>query len=317
MSNQDVFIKLSSDLSSITDQLDKLESMLNSHVDTHTSLILNTIKQSIFKTVSDFKVQEYNIERALEKWLEVKQDLDLAIRVQKTIFPSEKIYLRDIEFAGFTKAARSLGGDYYTYQVSNNGIHAAIGDVSGKGIGNALITLMIDNYYKGLIYEDITLDGMLIMLNQFFTQLISGYELLGQKFMTFLTFKYTGDLEYAGAGHEYILHYHGEQKTVERIRTGGVALGLTTDFFSRFSKGNLVLKPGDVIVTYSDGIPDTRNELNQQYGLDRLAEFVEKNGATDPENLINNIIQEVEKYQGNHGQYDDLTLLIIKKPIPH
>ncbi len=272
------------------------------------------LRASLQKTHELFRIKEFSLERTLEKWLMLKNDLSLARQVQNTLYPKENIYLHNFQLAGLTQAALSLGGDYYAYNISNTGINACIGDVSGKGIANALMTIMFDSQYKNLIYQEFSLKDVLCGLNQYFTGVISEYEGLERKFMTFVAFRYMGKIEYAGAGHEYLLIYRASQKNVEVIKTGGVALGLLSTADCFFSSGEIDLQPGDCLVTYTDGVTEARNAEQQQYGQLRLIEQIRLNHSLDPESLLKKILADVTDFQGEHEQYDDITLLAIKYP---
>lgn len=311
---QDVFHVLTTDLSQLAEKVDVLRNRLNGVSGNGALQLLTEIDQSLQTTIDHFCIQEYEIERTLEKWLTLKRDLELARLVQHTIFPHESLIFKDHEFSGFTRAARTLGGDYYTYGFSPQGVYAAIGDVSGKGIANALITIIINNHIKQYVQQDLSLEEIMIALNQLFGNMISDYIALDNKFMTFLLFRFNGDyVEYAGAGHEYMLIYRAETQKCERIKTGGVALGLISDFLGSFSTGRIHLNPGDSLITYSDGVTEARNNQYKMYGLDRLEACIAQN-ASGPSTaeLVQKIAAHVDEFQGTHEQYDDITLMVIK-----
>ncbi|OQY29570.1 MAG: hypothetical protein B6244_03430 [Candidatus Cloacimonetes bacterium 4572_55] len=315
MANGDLFNKMTLALDTDIKKIERIRAqLLMKDSDQDVGSVLYDLQQSLKSSLDTFQVKEYEIERTLEKWLLLKQDLNLAREVQKTIFPQDNIYLSNFQLAGFTRAASSLGGDYYTYNISNTGVNAAIGDISGKGIANALITIMFDSHYKNLVYQEMSLQDILFSLNQFFRGIVSNYNGLGEKFMTFLAFRFMEKIEYAGAGHEYILVNRADQKMCERIKTGGIALGLMPELMGQFSHGEIELNPGDCLVTYSDGITEARNEQGSLFGLDRLVKQVELHSHLDPERVIQKIVENVDEFQGTHEQYDDITLLIIKHP---
>ncbi len=314
MKQDDVFQNMSSALSSNIETVENLHKISEKSSPADLKKAINDIQASLENTLELFRFKEYVMERTLEKWLQLKQDLSLARDVQKTIFPKENIYLSGFQLAGYTRAAMSVGGDYYTYNITNTGIHAAIGDISGKGVANALLIIMLDSFYKNLLlHQEMALEGILTELNQFFNDILSHYETLEKKFMTFITFRFMEKIEYAGAGHEYILVYRVDTKQCERIKTGGVALGLLPDSCA-FSQGQVELKPGESLVTYSDGITEARNDKLRLYGQDRLIRTIETYHKFDPEKLINKIIEDVDGFQGEHDQYDDITLLVMKCP---
>lgn len=315
MVKNDVLKKLTTDLGSLAEKFQTLKNRLDPSLLNGTQYLLDDIDSALERTMVDFNVQEYEIERNLEKWLMVKHDLDLARLVQRTIYPKENVYLQDLHLAGYTRAAKTLGGDYYNYQIAQDYIYGAIGDVAGKGIANALLTIIIDNHLRQNTRNGMPLEQILMGLNQLFSSIITEFPSLEKKFMTFLLFRYRdSQLEYAGAGQEYLLFYRAKTGHVERIKTGGVALGLITDFLGTYSTGVLDFEPGDFLVTYSDGITEARNEMNQMYRLDRLVQQIEASRDLEPHQIIDHVIADVDSYQGQHEQYDDITLLVLKRP---
>ena len=314
ISKNDIFNVLVNDLNVLANKVDRLKSKLSIVSGNGTGDLINDINKSLKQTMDHFFIQEYEVERTLEKWLTLKRDLELARLVQHTIFPHESLYFQDYEFSGYTRAARTLGGDYFTYGFSEDGVYAAIGDVSGKGIANALITVIFDTHLKQFFQKNTSLHEMLLSLNQLFVQMITEFVALDNKFMTFLIFKFDGNkLDYAGAGHEHILIYRAETKKIEKIKTGGVAFGIITDFFGSFNFGSIQLNPGDCILTYSDGITDARNNEHELYGLPRLMKSFNDNADKTLNEVLQIISHDVDSFQQSHDQYDDITLLAIKR----
>ncbi len=270
--------------------------------------------RSLHETISQFCRQEYELHQTVDGWMALQYELDLAHHVQRALFPMEPLAYQEICVAGATRPARLLGGDYYLHRVTAEGLYAAIGDVSGKGVANSLITVIIDNQLKQLTGQNMPLENVLIALNRHFSSIMGQYAALEKKFMTFLLMRYQqGWVEFAGAGHEHILHYRAGHKTVQKIKTGGVALGMITDFLGIYSSSRIELQPGDCLLTYSDGVTEAHSRPDEMYSLERLMSIFCRNAYLNPDQLIDRIFADVLRFQSASEAHDDMTLLAFKR----
>ena len=122
----------------------------------------------------------------------------------------------------------------------------------------------------------------------------------------------TRSLQYASAGHEHVLWYHAHSQTCERIRAGGIAVGLVVDSGSYLSQAELKTSPGDVLLLYTDGVTEARNVSREMFTLQRLeTSFTRQAASGDPETIQQGILDDLQDFIGTAEQYDDITLLVL------
>ena len=117
-------------------------------------------------------------------------------------------------------------------------------------------------------------------------------------------------MEYTNAGHNppILMRKNGD---VERLRAGGMILGILPD--AEFVSESVTLEHGDVLVAFSDGITETQNEAEEEYGDDRLIETVHECRAENAEHIREAIHESVETFMGDAPQFDDVTLTVLKR----
>jgi hypothetical protein len=120
-----------------------------------------------------------------------------------------------------------------------------------------------------------------------------------------------------GAGHEYILHYHAASKEVEKIATGGIAIGMLPDLSKIVKEQEIHLENNDVLLLYTDGIDEAWNEKKENmYGTDRLIQQLSKVATLKTAEAIGNeILENVKIFQGKGEKTDDITLMVFKRTV--
>jgi sigma-B regulation protein RsbU (phosphoserine phosphatase) len=117
-----------------------------------------------------------------------------------------------------------------------------------------------------------------------------------------------GSFTYTNAGHNapVLLSSSG----VQRLETGGLVLGLFEH--AKFEEETLVLKPGDCICAFSDGVTEAQNAAGEEFSDDRLIACLERNRGGTPEAMLNAVVAEVRAFTGDESQNDDVTVVMVK-----
>jgi len=118
-------------------------------------------------------------------------------------------------------------------------------------------------------------------------------------------------LHYVSCGHEHILHFHAKTKTIECIRSGGLALMMDADIDAYIRDTELVVEKGDSVILYTDGITETFNPSKQIFGLERLVEFFARN-PINKHSIEKLLPQTLENWRGNSNQTDDITCMLMQ-----
>jgi len=214
-----------------------------------------------------------------------------------------------VEITGRSIPAQVVGGDYFDFLLLDGGrLVAVIGDVMGKGMAAAILMFILRSALRAILAEEKDLSSVLSRLNA-----IVGEDLRrAGAFATFCIFVYDPDLRQIccfNAGHHYPLYYQGGK--VETLATNGIALGLQEKYgYKDYRK--LALSPGDVVLLYTDGLVEARNQHGERFGLARLKEVLKLNAGRGAAGIQEAIIEAVWRFARGTSQKDDITLAVIK-----
>lgn len=238
-----------------------------------------------------------------------ESELNIASNIQKQMLPFtfQKTDRFDI-YARLTPA-KEVGGDLFDFLVRDNYLYIAIGDVSGKGVPAALymaITRYAFNFISSLGHS---VDDVMGEINNSFCK--------GNSMMMFVTMFIakinleTYEMEYCNAGHNPIV-VKDPDGSVKYLHTkSNIAIGLVDDF--PFQKETLQLGRGTRLLLYTDGVTEAEDADKNQYGEDRLLEFVHSLAADDSsEDVIDKLFSSVKDFTGENAQNDDITVLTVK-----
>ena len=112
------------------------------------------------------------------------------------------------------------------------------------------------------------------------------------------------------AGHPPALLVRAEQATCTTLNADGVLLGINKD--ASFAEIRVRMQTGDMVVFYTDGVTETRNEVDDMFGLDRLAQAVSAHRADDPEVVVDEVLSALGRFAGARQREDDLTIVVMK-----
>lgn len=125
--------------------------------------------------------------------------------------------------------------------------------------------------------------------------------------------KKTKKVTFTQAGHDPIVHYRASSKDVAELSVGGMALGMIPDLSKVVKPDSVALKKDDVLVLYTDGIPEAWQTETESYGMDRLKESINKNSTLKTAQQIHDaILKDVYDFMGEYPQADDITLIVVK-----
>jgi serine phosphatase RsbU (regulator of sigma subunit) len=136
-------------------------------------------------------------------------------------------------------------------------------------------------------------------------------------FMTMVMMKWNGlknEMKYISAGHEQMIHFHAKDKKVTLTPSGGIALGMMHDISQNIKEDFVQLEKDDVLVAYSDGIPECWKNESEMYGMGRLKRAVSDYSDLPSAFAIRNaLLADVKEFAGKYKQMDDITLIVLKK----
>jgi len=248
----------------------------------------------------------YEEEKALNR---MREEVRLAAKIQHDLLPKSIPQIPGYDIAGFSIAAQVVGGDLYDcIPVDAHRAALCLGDVSGKGLPAALLMANVQATLRAQTVTNVPVKECILRSNKLLFQSTSS-----EKFVTLFYAILDGErhtLTYCNAGHDHPVLVSGEKQIV-RLKTGGIVLGIMDAF--PFVEESVSLHPGDALVVYSDGVAEAMNAKEEQFGEERLLDVIRRNHCHGARQLIDDIIAAVKSHTGNHPQYDDMTLLVLRR----
>jgi phosphoserine phosphatase RsbU/P len=258
--------------------------------------------------VREIEAQRRAAAERLESERRTAQELEIAKQVQSRLFPQTLPELKTLEYAGICIQAREVGGDYYDFlNLGQERLGIVIGDTSGKGIGAALLMANLQANLRS--QSAIALDQPQLFLrsvNQLFYQ-----NTTNSAYATLFFAEYEDKarrLRYANCGHYSPLLLRSDN-TLERLDSTCTVLGLFQEWDCLIEERQLFA--GDILALYTDGITDSFNEAEEEFGEHQLIEALRRHRELSPQLMLGAIVNEVRQFSPQE-QHDDITLIVAK-----
>jgi serine phosphatase RsbU (regulator of sigma subunit)/catechol 2,3-dioxygenase-like lactoylglutathione lyase family enzyme len=249
--------------------------------------------------------------RAAEK-LELErraaQELEFARQVQARLFPQELLSIDTLEYAGACVQARQVGGDYHDFLDLGRGCFGlVIADIAGKGMAAALLMANLQaNLRSQCASSSDDPERLLRSVNKLFFENTND-----SAYATLFFAEYDcagGRLRYANCGHLAPLLLRSDG-TIERLESTCTVVGLFKEWDCAIAERRLF--PGDTLVLYTDGITESFNDAEEEFGEERLIEALRRHRALAPQAVIAAIVEEIRQFSPNE-QHDDITLIVVR-----
>jgi serine phosphatase RsbU (regulator of sigma subunit) len=251
--------------------------------------------------------------RLLEEHLEQQQyerELQLAREIQQRFQPTAPPQVPGYELQGISFPSYQIGGDYYDFIPCTDGrLVIALGDVSGKGTSAALLMSSLHAAVHAQVASCRPITETVGAVNRYLAD-----NTPSNRFVTLFYAELdpaTGGLSFINAGHNPPLIAHGGDGTLEQLGAGGLPLGILPDYDYR--EGRTQLRPGDVLVVYSDGVTETQNPRGEEFGTVRLQEVVGQNLHLTASGIRDKIEAALTAFALGTPAVDDITLVIVKR----
>ena len=240
----------------------------------------------------------------------LESELELAQDVQKMLLPQEVPNIPGLEIAAFIRPAQIVGGDYFDFVDFSNGLHGlAIADVAGHGVSASLHMASIQALLRTLVPVNQSPAEVMRQIHKLFIHNI--------RFETFVTFfigafdSSTKTLTFSNAGHlpPLVLRNNKSKKeSVEMLRPTGAAIGLVEE--AKFGEKTIDLQEGDLLVLYTDGVTETMNTENQEFGRKRLEALIRQVERLPVKEVIQKIRLSLEEFSEGKPLADDTTIVV-------
>jgi len=238
-------------------------------------------------------------------------NLQIARSIQRGMYPVEALEIPGYEMAWLTKSCDETGGDYFDFMALGEGRAAfAIGDVSGHGIGAALLMATGRANLRALLSVKSDLKEVMDRLNCLLEE-----DMDTEKFMTM----FLGSIDhrehtitYVNAGHDQPLFFQARQSRVHELESTGLPLGMMPDWSYDLGAQEQVF-PGDVLLLSTDGVWEATRANGEQFGKRRLQASLARHALGAASEVIEGILKDVEAHTQGLVHPDDMTLVVIKR----
>jgi serine phosphatase RsbU (regulator of sigma subunit) len=235
------------------------------------------------------------------------RELEEARRLQLSMLPEALPDHPEFEIAAFMKTATEVGGDYYDFEVADDGtLTVAIGDATGHGTRAGTMVAATKVLFKLLAGDSDSLDVL-----KRSTRVIKRMNLENMFMALALARIGGGRLEVAGAGMPPTLVRRASNGKVDELDLEGAPLGSFEDF--PYETASAEIAPGDVVVLMSDGLPETLDPEGEILGYDRVSAALSTSAIDSPQSVIDHLARVADEWASGRVADDDLTLVVLRR----
>ncbi len=241
----------------------------------------------------------------------IRGELEAARSIQQGLLPKEMPKLAGYDVAGWNQPADQTGGDFFWWQqLPDRRVAFTLADVTGHGIGAALVAATCHAYTRAGMTEQSDPSAILTHLNRLLCN-----DLPSGKLVTYVTAALEptdGRLELLSAGHGPLLLYTASDDRVQAFEAHGIPFGI----FPAMAYGpaqRIELAKGDLLVLLTDGFFEWENSSQEDFGIPRLKEAIRAARNLPSAQIINSLHDAVLRFAGGTRQMDDLTAVVVKR----
>ncbi|MGE5140050.1 MAG: PP2C family protein-serine/threonine phosphatase [Rudaea sp.] len=267
--------------------------------------LLSAIASTAAIAIENARLYEVAVEKG-----RMERELQVAREVQSRLIPRETPKLDGWEFATLWRPAHVVGGDFFDFMPTSSGrLGVAIADVAGKGMGAALFMAVTRSILRAsamavpgpaacieqanrLLCADTT-RGMFVTL--FYAEFASG----------------SGKVTFVNAGHNPPIVHGAGSPDLGELRRTGLPLGI---YDTRpYREETVELAPGDTLLLYTDGITETKNKEEREWGVDSLRRLVLESRAGSAGEFVSTLDEAARHFGGSAAQSDDMTVVLARR----
>src|SRR5687768_5464602 len=267
----------------------------------HTRTALDTLATEAGVAIENARLYRETLEKA-----RIEHELKIAAEIQRALLPEGSHTGAFFDAAGTSLQARSIGGDFFDMQDNSDGSFGFLcGDVAGKGPAAALLTSKILGIFSAFAAVGDTPAELVDHINKVLTR-----RAIDARYATLLygQLQPNGKLKFCSAGQNPPLIYGKDG--LRRLESGGMPVGMFPT--APYSGDETILKPGDTLVVYSDGVTEAHNVAGDEFGEARLVTVLERYTRGSSAIVLEQIINAVKEFAHGAEQYDDVTALVVK-----
>ena len=245
----------------------------------------------------------------------LEREMELAAEMQRNLLPAVLPSFVDYRFYSYLAPARHVGGDLFDVRpIDNDNVALLIADVADKGVHAALMMAVTRTlFFQEAMRSPSPRDVVYAVHNALLS--IGRENAEGYGMDAFVTAFYavlnrpSGMLTYVRAAQDRPLWLRAGEKPVA-LAGDGRFLGMIDGL--ELHEHQIIIKPGDYLLLYSDGVTDQRNESDEAYGVERLKEAFHKAASRTEGDVLPAVVRDLDDWRGRASAFDDLTMLLVQ-----
>jgi len=264
----------------------------------------------IGKLARAFNQMAEDVERHQHAMVEqerIRRELELGRQIQHEMLPHVPLRMGLTEVKGVSVPAREVGGDFFNYFALDSGLVALlVGDVSGKGVGAALLMANLQASLRTRLALGQDLGSLAGQLDTDIGASTPG-AVYSTLFVALLDPE-TRELDYVNAGHnpQFVLR---ASDGLERMESTGLPIGLLAG--RGYGERRVALAPGDVIFFYTDGCVEAENAAGEMFGAARLEELLSSRPTGSTDDILARVEHAVMEFRAGRDAFDDATMMVV------
>jgi serine phosphatase RsbU (regulator of sigma subunit) len=270
--------------------------------------LLNTITNQSAIALENAKLFKEHLEKG-----RMEEELKIARDIQMSMLPEKAPKIEGLTIAARSIPAREVGGDFYDFiEITENGskrLGIVVGDVSGKAVSGALVMAASRSIFRVLTETHESVEEVMNRGNARLHQDVKKgmfvallYAVMDPQRMTLI---------FSNAGQVQPVIFSRDQSKPTYIESEGDRFPLGIVRECHYQETYLPIKPGDIIVFYTDGMVEAVNDKDELYGFDRFLTSIEEGRELSASALLEKLIGDVMRYVGDVEQHDDLTAVVV------
>ncbi len=257
------------------------------------------------RDITERKRAEKELTRLTLEKERIENELKFASLIQKEFLPENPPTFPGYVFAAQTIPARFVGGDFFDFiRVEENHLGIVLGDVAGKGVSAALHMARLMSDFRNIVQTNAEPSRVMNEVNRLLQE--RARRGMFATALYILIDLQSKTLQAANAGHHPILIRKPNNQIVQKLKSGGIPLGIIPE--SPYTSEEFNVESGDLVLLFSDGAVEPTNEKKEPFGMERLCRAVSSDNSPPP-NLIQNLFETIARFSAGSSPHDDLTFL--------
>ncbi len=240
----------------------------------------------------------------------LRNEIEFARQIQQSLLPDRVPDFAKLDVASLCLPSAQVGGDLFGFlKLDAHRWAFMVADVAGHGLGAAFIMASLRSILRSEAKPGVSAAHILENSNNLLNEDTRGNDVFATVFVALYSDQ-DNSVNCSNAGHPPALLWRAASQEFRELGKGGVVLGLFND--ETYEEEHTHLHTGDILIMYTDGIVETKNDDGVLYGEDRLRDIIKANTMVSSQELMKAILESVEQFRNGGRQRDDMTMLVFK-----